>query len=197
MFQFSSWVNGEYSWDWNTNGSVCKGVIGTVSVASKERVCLTSTKQRLNVFQTSNLELFWIPINHLPLECMDQRVRVEEDRTIRKRDVTLFDRLKIFFGDWGLSNSPRTQIHDLVSILVNLTEQICHTWLGPVFACGSNQIIQAALVIKCCYLWRAECVPGHLTWWWCHQCQIWPTCPCVSTEICDTWLLRSPENNSW
>jgi hypothetical protein len=42
-----------------------------------------------DVHQTSDLELLWVLVNHLPPQGVDERVWVEEDRSIRETNLAL------------------------------------------------------------------------------------------------------------
>ena len=137
MFEFSCRVDGKNSRDWDTHSSVGVRVIGPVPVTSKEGV---RTEQRLDVLQTSDLELLRVPIDDLPLEGVDQGVGVEEDRAVRKEDVTLLDTLEVILGDRGLADGPGAEVHDPVAVLLDLAVQVRDARVGPVLACVQSQV---------------------------------------------------------
>ena len=137
MFEFSCRVDGKNSRDGDTHSSVGVRVIWPVPVTSKEGV---RTEQRLDVLQTSDLELLRVPINDLPLEGVDEGVGVEEDRAVRKEDVTLLDALEIILGNGGLPDGPGAEVHDPVAVLLDLAVQVRHAGVGPVLACDECKV---------------------------------------------------------
>ena len=137
MFEFSGRVDGKNSRDGDTHSSIGIRVIRPVTVTSKEGI---RTEQTLDVLQTSDLELLWVPINDLPLEGVDEGVGVEEDRAVGKGDVTLLDTLEVILGDGGLADGPGAEVHDPVAVLLDLAVQGRHARVGPVLACGECKV---------------------------------------------------------
>ena len=137
VFDFSCRVDGKNSREVDTHSSVGVCVIGPVSVTSKEGV---RTEQSVDVLKTSDLELLRVPINDLPLEGVNEGVGVEEDRTVRKGDVTLLDTLEVILGDRGLADGPGAEVHDPVAVLLDLAVQVRHAGVGPVLACGECKV---------------------------------------------------------
>ena len=138
VFEFSRRVDGKYSRDRNTHSSVGVRVIWTIPITSKERV---PTKQGLDVFQTSDLELLGVSVDDLPLEGVDERVGIEEDGSIRQEDVSLLDTLEVILGDGGLADGSGAEVHDSVAVLLDLAVQVSHARVGPVLACKAFQVI--------------------------------------------------------
>ena len=50
--------------------------------------CLIIVSKKVNL---PDLELLWVPVDDLPLEGVDEGVRVEEDWTVGEEDVSLLD----------------------------------------------------------------------------------------------------------
>ena len=105
--------------------------IGSVSVSCKEGVLplshrllgnsVATLKTSPDVHQAADLELLWVLVDHLreevrnkkpgldshlSLQSVDQRVRVEEDWSIWKANLSLSHRLQILFGHAGLADRP-------------------------------------------------------------------------------------------
>ena len=91
--------------------------IGLISIARKEGIF--ALKQGLNVLQAPNLELFRVFVNHLPLEGMNEGVRIEEDWSLRQINLALPHRLKVLVGHARLANSPGREVHDVVTVGAN------------------------------------------------------------------------------
>ena len=158
MPQFPGRVYGEYSGNWDPDCPVGVGVlrfkvfwwdfiwtndlsyIWPVSVASKKGIF--SIEQRLNILQASNFEFLRVSVNDLPFEGVDERIRIEEERPVRKTDVTLLQWLEIVFGDRGLADGAGTEVDDLVAIVPDLGVEMSHTWLSPVPPNDRQQVTQ-------------------------------------------------------
>ena len=105
--------------------------IGSISVSCKEGVLplsyrllgnnVATLKTPPDVHQAADLELLWVLVDHLQeevrnkkprldshlsLQSVDQRVRVEEDWSIWKANLSLSHRLQILFGHAGLADRP-------------------------------------------------------------------------------------------
>ena len=106
--------------------------VWSVSITSEERIF--TSEERLDFFEAAYLELLWVSVNDFSFECMNKRVRVEEERSIRKTIFSLPDMVEVILGDGCLTNGPGTQVHYLVPILPYLTKEVCHTHLSPVIA---------------------------------------------------------------
>lgn len=78
MLQLPRRVDGEYARDWDANSAVGIRIIRLVSIAGKEWIL--PLKQVLDILEAADLELLWIFVDHLSLEGVEERVRVEENR---------------------------------------------------------------------------------------------------------------------
>ena len=104
--------------------------IGLISIAGKEGIF--ALKQVLDVLQAPNLELFRVFVDHLPLEGVDEGVRVKEDRSLRKINLALPHRLQVLLGHACLADSSGREVHDMVAVGADLREQLRHSRLSPV-----------------------------------------------------------------
>ena len=87
-----------------------------------------------------DLELLRVPVDDLPLEGVDEGVRVEEDWTVGEEDVSLLDWLEVLLGGGGLADGASAKVHDLVTVLVNLAVEVRHPGVGPVLAWHRDSI---------------------------------------------------------
>ena len=73
---------------------------------------------------------------------MDERVWVEEERTIRKTHVALLEGLEVVFGDGGLADGAGAEVDDLVSVVPDLGVELRHAGLRPVPPDHGQQVAQ-------------------------------------------------------
>lgn len=76
------------------------------------------------------------------MERGDQRRRIEENGPIGHRQITLFDALQILPRNPGLAYRPRTQIQQLIPIILYLVEQLGHPRLRPIFTNDGQNVPQ-------------------------------------------------------
>ena len=79
-----------------------------------------------------DLELLRVPVDDLPLEGVDEGVRVKEDRSLRKINLALPHRLQVLLGHACLADSSGREVHDMVAVGADLREQLRHSRLSPV-----------------------------------------------------------------
>ena len=73
---------------------------------------------------------------------MDERVWVEEERTVRKTHVSLLEGLEVVLGDGGLADGAGAEVDDLVSVVPDLGVEVRHARLRPVPPNDGQQVTQ-------------------------------------------------------
>ena len=73
---------------------------------------------------------------------MDERVWVEEERTVRKTHVALLEGLEVVLGDGGLADGAGAEVDDLVSVVPDLGVELRHAGLRPVPPDHGQQVAQ-------------------------------------------------------
>jgi hypothetical protein len=76
------------------------------------------------------------------MECRDQRRRIEQDRAVGHGQVALLDRLEVLPRYPRLTDRPSAQIEQLVTVVLDLVEELGHAGLGPVFAHDGQDVAQ-------------------------------------------------------
>ena len=69
-----------------------------ISVSGKERVVVLG-EEGLDVVEASDLELLRLLLDDLSVQGAHQRRRVQEERAVRKIDLTLTNRGQVFLGE--------------------------------------------------------------------------------------------------
>ena len=125
----------------NFTSKCAQTYVDPISVTGVKRISFLG-EQLLNVPQTGDLELFRLLLDDLPVEGVDQRGRVEEQRTVGQIHVALLDGAQVVLGHARLANRPGRQIGDVIAVVRNLGEQRGHPGLSPRRADDGQQVAQ-------------------------------------------------------
>jgi hypothetical protein len=71
--------------------------VSPISISGKERI-ISFWKKRLDVIEASDFEFFRLLLNHLTMQGVHQRGRVEQERPVRQIDVALTNGGQVVLG---------------------------------------------------------------------------------------------------
>ena len=72
----------------------------------------------------------------------EQTSGIEEEWSVRKRQIALFNGAQVITCDSGLADSPGRQVQDPVSIILDFGEKLRYATLGPVLADDRQYVTQ-------------------------------------------------------
>ena len=72
----------------------------------------------------------------------EQTSGIEEEWSVRKRQIALFNGAQVITCDSGLADSPGRQVQDSVSIILDFGEELRYATLGPILAHNRQYVTQ-------------------------------------------------------
>ena len=94
-------------------------------------------KKKFNYMSIRNSEKM-----DIPMEGAEETGRIEEQRSVGQREVALADGAQVLARDVRLTDRPRGQVQNAVTVVFNLGKQLRHAALRPVFANDRKDVAQ-------------------------------------------------------
>lgn len=118
VLQFTLWIYGENTNDWNSNSTIGPNILGfegekngiyswvksfddiRIDLTYIDAIAVTGVEwiyweKCLDITQAGNFELFWLAFDHLTMECRYQWCRIQKQRSIGKFHIALLNRSQI------------------------------------------------------------------------------------------------------